>query len=131
MRDKLVLSLGVLCAVAFMLLAGMVGYHMGEGATTPAPAAEASLLVPAAASSATPTAQATAPEGSTRLRQAPDSGQHRPAGGPLLQSGRKRLLFRHLPVPPERGGDFQIRPRPSRGKPIDHDPCLSPAGRGL
>lgn len=66
MRDKLVLSLGVLCAVAFILLAGMVGYHMGAGATTPAPAAEASLPVPAA-SSATPTAQATAPEGSITI----------------------------------------------------------------
>ena len=67
MRDKLVLTLGILCAVAFILLAGMVGYHMGEGATTPAPAAEASLPAPAAASSATPTAQATAPEGSITI----------------------------------------------------------------
>ena len=91
MRDKLVLSLGVLCAVAFILLAGMVGYHMGAGATTPAPAAEASLLVPAVASSATPTAQATAPEGSTtipgfdRLQIAARTGQqaapfYNPAG---------------------------------------------------
>lgn len=65
MRDKLVLSLGVLCAVAFILLAGMVGYHMGEGATTPAPAAEA--LPPAATASVAPTAQATAPEGSITI----------------------------------------------------------------
>lgn len=62
MRDKLVLSLGVLCAVAFILLAGMVGYHMGEGTTTPAPAAEPPP--PAPTTPAAPTAQATAPEGS-------------------------------------------------------------------
>ena len=66
MRDKLVLTLGILCAVAFILLAGMVGYHMGEGATTPAPVATVDLP-PAAAASATPTAQATAPEGSITI----------------------------------------------------------------
>ena len=64
---------------------------MGEGATTPAPAAEASLPAPAAASSATPTAQATAPEGSItipgfdRLQIAASAGQqaapfYNPAG---------------------------------------------------
>ena len=40
MRDKLVLSLGALCAVAFILLAGMMGYNLGSGTTTPAPAAD-------------------------------------------------------------------------------------------
>lgn len=65
MRDKLVLSLGVLCAVAFILLAGMVGYHMGEGTTTPAPAAEPPP--PAPTTPAAPTAQATAPEGSITI----------------------------------------------------------------
>lgn len=68
MRDKLVLSLGVLCAVAFILLAGMVGYHMGEGATTPVPAAAVDLPPAASATaSAVPTAQATAPEGSITI----------------------------------------------------------------
>lgn len=65
MRDKLVLSLGVLCAVAFILLAGMVGYHMGAGATTLAPAAE--TLPPVPTAPAAPTAQATAPEGSITI----------------------------------------------------------------
>lgn len=91
MRDKLVLSLGALCAVAFILLAGMVGYHMGEGAAVPVPAAEAPPPAPAATAPATPTAQATAPDGSItipgfdRLQIAASTGQqtapfYNPAG---------------------------------------------------
>lgn len=65
MRDKLVLSLGVLCAVAFILLAGMVGYHMGAGATTPAPVAAVDL--PPATSATASVVPATAPEGSITI----------------------------------------------------------------
>lgn len=81
MRDKLVLSLGALCAVAFILLAGMVGYHIGEGATIPAPAAEPQPPASTATTPAIPTAQATAPEGSItipgfdRLQIAASTGQ--------------------------------------------------------
>ena len=114
MRDKLVLSLGVLCAVAFILLAGIVGYHMGEGATTPAPAAE--TLPPVPTAPAAPTAQATAPEGSTtipgfdRLQIAASTGQqaapfYNPAGNDcyfvislFLPSGEE--IFRSGLVPP-------------------------------
>ena len=67
MRDKLVFSLGILCAVAFILLAGMVGYHIEERAAIPAPAAETPPPVPAATAPATPTVQATAPEGSITI----------------------------------------------------------------
>lgn len=66
MRDKLVLSLGALCAVAFILLAGMAGYHMGQGSTIPTPAAE-TLPPTALTASAAPTAQATTPEGSITI----------------------------------------------------------------
>lgn len=132
MRDKLVLSLGALCAVAFILLAGMVGYHMGEGAAVPVPAAEAPPPAPAATAPATPTAQATAPDGSItipgfdRLQIAASTGQqtapfYNPAGNAcyfvislFLPSGEE--IFRSGLVSP---GD------------IHHSPRLSPADRDL
>ena len=67
MRDKLVLSLGALCAVAFILLAGMMGHNLGSGTTTPAPAADGQQSTPPATAPAAPTAQATAPEGSITI----------------------------------------------------------------
>lgn len=115
MLDKLVLSLGALCAVAFILLAGMVGYHIGEGATIPAPATDTPPPVTPSVP-AIPTAQATAPEGSItipgfdRLQIAASTGQqtapfYNPAGNAcyfvislFLPSGEE--IFRSGLVPP-------------------------------
>lgn len=114
MRDKLVLSLGVLCAVAFILLAGMVGYHMGKGATTPVPLAAVDL--PPAASATASAVPATAPEGSItipgfdKLQITASAGQqaapfYNPAGNDcyfvislFLPSGEE--IFRSGLVPP-------------------------------
>lgn len=115
MLDKLVLSLGALCAVAFILLAGMVGYHIGEGATIPASATDTPPPVTPSVP-AIPTAQATAPEGSItipgfdRLQIAASTGQqtapfYNPAGNAcyfvislFLPSGEE--IFRSGLVPP-------------------------------
>ncbi len=132
MLDKLVLSLGALCAVAFILLAGMVGYHIGEGATIPAPAAEPQPPASTATAPAIPTAQATAPEGSItipgfdRLQIAASTGQqtapfYNPAGNAcyfvislFLPSGEE--IFRSGLVPPgERLSTMALASVPTAG----------------